>query len=96
VTGTSDSLDARRRRAIFRATHRGTREMDWLLGRFVEARAPSWGEPELERIEQLIAVPDPDLNAWILDPATVTLGEFLPLIDEIRRFHDLTDATAAG
>ena len=33
----SEGLDARRRRLLFRSWHRGIREMDLVLGRFAEA-----------------------------------------------------------
>jgi len=34
---TRNDLDASRRRALYRAEHRGTKELDWLLGRFARA-----------------------------------------------------------
>ena len=61
----SSDLDVRRRRAVFRAWHRGTREMDLVMGRFVDATIASLNEPDLAEIERLIDVPDPDLYAWI-------------------------------
>ena len=33
----TEDLETIRKRALYRATHRGTMEMDWLLGRFAEA-----------------------------------------------------------
>ena len=30
-------LEIRRRRAAYRAHHRGTKEMDWLVGRYADA-----------------------------------------------------------
>lgn len=55
---------ARRKRAIWRAGHRGIREMDLLLGPFAEARVPALGEALLARFEELLDEPDPDLLAW--------------------------------
>ena len=34
----SEKLDARRRRLLFRSWHRGIREMDLVLGRFANAQ----------------------------------------------------------
>lgn len=82
-------LEARRRRAIYRAAHRGTREMDWLLGRYAEVAVVSMGASELERFEQVLAQPDPDLNAWILDPTPLGHSDMRPDIEAIRRFHAL-------
>jgi antitoxin CptB len=90
----SDDLDLRRRRAAFRASHRGTREMDWLLGRFADARLAAMIDPELDLFEQLVQLPDPDLNAWILDPTPMQQSEFAGLIGAVRAFHKL-DAPVA-
>jgi antitoxin CptB len=56
---------ARRKRAIWRAGHRGIREMDLLLGPFAKARVPTLGEALLARFEELLDEPDPDLLAWL-------------------------------
>jgi antitoxin CptB len=61
----SSSLDARRRRACFRAWHRGTREMDLLLGRFADAYIASLSDSDLVGFEALLELPDPDLFVWI-------------------------------
>jgi len=47
------SLEERRRRAHYRAAHRGTREMDWLLGRYAEAVAPAMSQADLMDFERL-------------------------------------------
>src|SRR3712207_8529437 len=38
-TRTSADLDVRRRKVLFRAWHRGIREMDLIMGRFADARS---------------------------------------------------------
>src|ERR1700716_517040 len=60
-TRSSGGLDARRKRLLFRCWHRGTREMDLILGRFADAEIASLGDDELGQLEHLIEVPDPDL-----------------------------------
>ena len=65
MTRSSAGLDARRRRALFRAWHRGLREMDLLLGRFVESRIDQFTEQELDNLERLMEVPDQQVLAWI-------------------------------
>ena len=59
----SDGLDPRRKRLLFRCWHRGTREMDLLLGGFADANIATLDESELAELEQLIELPDPDLYA---------------------------------
>ena len=62
-TRSSDGLDDRRKRLLFRCWHRGTREMDLILGRFADAEIATLGDDELAQLEHLIEVPDPDLYA---------------------------------
>ncbi len=59
-------LDTRRRRLLFRATHRGTQETDRLIGGFVAPRLASFTETELDAIEAIMDLPDPDLADWLL------------------------------
>ncbi len=62
---TSADLDPRRRRILFRAWHRGIREMDLIMGRFADAEIGTLTESELDAFEALIEVPDRDLFRWI-------------------------------
>jgi antitoxin CptB len=64
-TRSSDGLDDRRKRLLFRCWHRGTREMDLILGRFADAEIASLNEQELVQLERLIELPDPDLYAAV-------------------------------
>ncbi|CAA0091529.1 Uncharacterised protein [Starkeya nomas] len=89
MTGTTRSsagLDARRRRILYRAWHRGTREMDLLMGRFADAYLAALSEEEVADFELLIEVEDPDLFGWINsgEPAP----EFdTPIFHRFRQFH---------
>jgi antitoxin CptB len=62
-TRSSGGLDDRRKRLLFRCWHRGTREMDLILGRFADAEIATLGNDELAELERLIELPDPDLYA---------------------------------
>jgi antitoxin CptB len=69
MTGTtisSSGLDGRRKRLLFRCWHRGTREMDLILGRFADAEIASLSDEELGTLERLIELPDPDLYAALI------------------------------
>jgi antitoxin CptB len=61
----SDSLDPRRRRALFRSWHRGTREMDLILGPFADAQLGGLTADELAQYEALLEQPDTDFYQWI-------------------------------
>jgi antitoxin CptB len=59
------ALDARRRRLLFRAQHRGTRETDLLVGGYVAARVHALSEPDLLALEHIMDLPDPLLADWL-------------------------------
>ncbi len=44
TTRTSEGLDARRRKLLFRSWHRGTREMDLIMGRFADVHIGDFTE----------------------------------------------------
>jgi antitoxin CptB len=90
MTGTSRSsaeLDPRRRRALFRAWHRGTREMDLRLGRFADAHIGRLGDRDLADLEALMEVPDGDLFAWVTGRAPVAANYATPLFTTLVEFH---------
>jgi antitoxin CptB len=85
----TDDAETRRRRAVYRACHRGTKEMDVILGRFASARLAAMPLADLEVFERLLTLPDPDLQEMILHPELKPGGEFTPLIAALRAFHGL-------
>lgn len=85
----TDDVASRRRRAVFRAGHRGTKEMDWLLGRFADARVAEMPLEMLDLFEQLLLLPDPELHDMIVYPETAPAGQFAELIRRMRTFHGL-------
>ena len=58
--------ESRRRRILFRATHRGTYENDILIGRFVRARLDAFTEAELDEVERLMDHPEAVLGDWLM------------------------------
>jgi antitoxin CptB len=89
VTGTTRSsggLDERRRRLLFRCWHRGTREMDLIMGRFADTHIGTLSEAELEAYEGLTDVPEPDLYAWITGERPVAPEHDTALFRRLRDF----------
>jgi antitoxin CptB len=60
-----EDLSMRRRRLRYRAWHRGTKEMDLVLGPFCDAHLDAYGTPELDRLETLMDEEDTDLLKWV-------------------------------
>ena len=65
TTRSSEGLDARRRKLLFRSWHRGMREMDLILGGFADAQIHAFTGYEIDQYERLLDIPD---------------TEFLPMI----------------
>jgi antitoxin CptB len=83
----SDGLDARRRKLLFRAWHRGTREMDLLMGRFADAWLSRLSDSELHDFEQMIEVPDPQLYDWLTGTHEPPADYDTDLLRRMRAFH---------
>ncbi len=64
-TPTPALLDSRRRRLLFRANHRGTKENDLLVGGYVSARIASLNAAELDELDAIMELPDPELADWL-------------------------------
>jgi antitoxin CptB len=85
----TDDVEARRRRAGYRASHLGTNEMDFVLGRFADAALPGMTAGELAVFEELLALPDPVLHEMVMDGVPAADDEIVRLIADIRAFHGL-------
>jgi antitoxin CptB len=88
-TRSSGGLDDRRKRLLFRCWHRGTREMDLILGRFADAEIANLVEDELAQLERLIEVPDPDLYAALTGNVPLAPQYANGLFDRIRSFRSV-------
>jgi len=90
MTGTarsSEGLDARRRKLLFRSWHRGMREMDLIMGRFADATIAQLTQGELAEFEQLMEAPDRELLAWITGEADVPPDYDTALFRRMREFN---------
>jgi antitoxin CptB len=83
----SDGLDSRRRRLLFRSWHRGIREMDLILGRFADAVIAELGDAELDDYERLMERPDPELYSWISGELPVPRDYDTGVFRRLRTFH---------
>jgi antitoxin CptB len=86
-TRSSDGLDVRRRKLLFRSWHRGMREMDLIIGRFADDAIEHLADAELAEFERLLEVPDRELLAWIIGEEGVPADYDTPLFRRLRDFH---------
>jgi len=87
TTRSSEGLDPRRRRLLFRSWHRGIREMDLILGRFADAHIATLSDADLDTYEQLIELPDPDLLGWVTGEFQTPAELDTALFRRLRDFH---------
>ena len=72
---------------LFRAWHRGMREMDILMGQFADATLAALDESELDDFEALMDAPDPEIFKW-LTGGTPTPPQFeTPVFARLKAFH---------
>jgi antitoxin CptB len=74
------ALDVRRRRLLFRATHRGTRENDLLVGGFVAARIAGFSDAEMDALDEILELPDPLMSDWLTGRSPLPESPDRPLL----------------
>ena len=61
-----EDIATRRKKLRYRAWHRGTREMDLVLGPFADAHTEAMDDADLDRLEALMSEEDPPLLTWVM------------------------------
>jgi len=82
------NLDVRRRKLLFRAWHRGMREMDLILGQYADQYLPEFSDEQLDEFEQLLEVLDRDLLKWVTGESPTPEEHDTPLFRDIIAFRD--------
>jgi len=82
-------LAMRRRRALYRATHRGSKELDFLLGRFAEQTIGTMSDAEIGVLERLIEVPDPEIAESLFEGNSLGTPALDALMRRLRCFHGI-------
>jgi antitoxin CptB len=83
----SEGLDPRRRRLLFRCWHRGMREVDLLLGQFADARIDALSEDELDQLERFMEAQDVDIFSWFAGSKPVDPAFDCAVFQKIKSFH---------
>ena len=89
ATRSGPGLDPRRRRLRYRMWHRGTREMDLILGRFADAEIAAISEAEIAELERLCDVADAELYDCIVGDGPAPAGCDGAVLRRLRAFHAL-------
>lgn len=76
-------MDDLRRKLLFRSEHRGTKEMDLILGTFARAFLPTANEQEVKAYEDLLLENDPDLYNWISQREPIPADKSNPILHRL-------------
>jgi len=87
TTISSDGLNERKRRLLFRAWHRGMREVDLITGRFADAFIVDMSEAEVDEFERIMDVPEPELLAWVMGARETPAAFDTALFRKMRDFR---------
>jgi antitoxin CptB len=90
---TDENIDIRRKRVLYRANHRGTQEMDILIGGFVADGLESFDHQMLDRIERLMDEEETDLQAWLMGQRSIPGTVDRALIEAMLQ-HNISKAQA--
>lgn len=77
-------------RLRFRSWHRGTREMDLLMGSFADRYLPAFTLKQLDQYQSILEMSDPDLYNWITGKEEVP-PEYRSDVMQMLCQHKLTD-----
>lgn len=83
-----DPATIRRRRVQFRCWHRGTKELDLLMGPFVDRFLAELTSAQLDQIEDLLTRPDLDLYNWITRREAIPTDAECEVLSLIIEFHN--------
>ena len=83
-----ETHEIRLKRLRIRCWHRGTKEMDLILGRYADGPMQSIEANELDALEALMAESDTDLYLWITG-ASPFPAEHTESINRLRDFHEI-------
>ena len=84
---TEDNISIKRKRLRFRSWHRGTREMDLLLGRFADAKLEEFDDKLLDAYDAFLSCSDPDIYNWLTRQEPVPAEEQGELMDILLDFY---------
>jgi antitoxin CptB len=88
----SEGLDVRRRKLLFRAWRRGVRETDLIVGRFADAYIDKFDDGALDDFERLIEVPNAELYAWVTGDQSIPQNFDTAVLRQLISFHQHGEA----
>ncbi len=91
------ATSAHQRKIIWRASHRGLKELDILLGAYARERVPTMSDGDLRDLELLLAVSDNEIYDWLVRGEPVPEGYRNAVLEDLLAYRLTPDtgSTAA-
>lgn len=83
-------LHDRRRRLLFRAWHRGIKELDLIFGNFVETNVDTFSDADCAWFETLFEEQDHEILAWVTGEKPVPEAFQGSLMDRLQKLDFMT------
>ncbi len=83
----SEKTGIMRKRLLWRATHRGIKEMDIIVGGFAASRLADMDDATLDEFAVLLELPDQHLLSWVTGQEAVPENLSSPLLLELLAFR---------
>jgi antitoxin CptB len=74
------------KKLLYRSNHRGTKEMDLLIGGFAKENLATLNTEELKEFELILNFTDKKLNTWLIDNKLDTDLEKFSISKKIKEF----------
>lgn len=91
-----ETLENKRKRLLFRSWHRGTKEMDQILGSFANKYIPGFTESELDDYEQLLENSDPEMYDWICGRVDVPANKNSAILEKLLSYDYATERSTGS
>jgi antitoxin CptB len=82
-----DNISIKRKQLLFRSWHRGTREIDLLLGKFADAKLPGFDAGQLMLYDRFLNNSDPDIFNWVTKAEPVPPAEDSEIVRMLLAFY---------
>lgn len=87
MDSSEQKIEVTRKRLLWRATHRGIKEMDIIVGGFAAARLATMDKTTLEEFAEILELPDQHLLSWVTKQETVSEDLRSPLLLQLLAYR---------
>ena len=87
MSNSSPKLDVERRRLLWRASHRGIKEMDLIVGGYAAAYLPTMESSDLKVFAEILEIPDQLLLSWATNQEAIPDAQKSKMLDDVLAFR---------